>query len=82
MTHPNIVDAASALTDADVSILGPIVDAFTYLQFRVIVKRGAICHWPSGEVAFITRRDPVHVRRLADGWNDHFRRLAEKAGER
>lgn len=79
----HLADAITAITHEEAETIGAIVRAFTHLSFRVIGKRGAICHWPSEEpIQFVTRREPKRVRWMAEGWNAHFSELAEKGRAR
>jgi len=79
----HLADLATPITREEAAALADVVNPFPHLVFRTIGKRGAICHYVSGEaVQFITRRDPVHVRWMAMGWNAHFADLREKAAER
>jgi hypothetical protein len=78
-----LADLATPITPEEASALADIVNPFPHLVFRTIGKRGAICHYASGEaVQFLTRRDPVHVRWVAMGWNCHFAELAERGRAR
>lgn len=74
----HLTDHALPITPTEVVTLFEIVHGFTCLTFKVIGRQGAICHYSSGEpLQYVTRRDPKFVRWLAEGWNQHFKAMAE-----
>lgn len=70
----HLTDSVLPITPEEAAAFTELLSPMAFLTFRMIGKRGVICSWPDAEpIQFITRRDPVHVKRLAAGWNDFSR---------
>lgn len=84
MTAMHLADlAALPLTPEDVATIRDLLRPIPHVHFVEIGKRGAICHWPSGEpVQFVTRLGLPRLKWTALDWSERFEAEKRKAAER
>ena len=79
-----LADYANAqLTPEEVHAIRETLRPIPHVYFVEIGKRGALCHWPSGEpVQYLTKLGLARVKWTALDWSERFETMRRKAAER